>query len=657
MAKAATAMNRSIGSTKQRLNNYAERQTQLGAASIAQGLAIAAPLVAATKAAMHYEDKMIDIRKQMAVDTPAAVKAMSQQVMALSKEIPLATDQLQELIASGLRMGIAENEIVSYTREVSKMSVAFDMAAGEIADQMGKIAGVYNIPIAQVGKFADVINYLDDNTKAKGPEIFDVLQRIGGSAKNLDPRFAAGLASAMLSFGETPERAGTSLSSMINTLSSATMKGAKFQEGLKLIGLSATDVQKRLSNKTTAGNTLMDILARIGKIDPSKQNEVLTRLFGLDHAPKLAKLVASQKEFNEIMAKSQSMQAAGSMDREFGKRKEAASAKVQVFKNNLTALSVSIGEHLIPMLTKGISVIIPFIERVGKFMQDNPGLTKTILVTVAAFSAFALVGGFARLVIGGFASGLSLLGTILLRTAQAIRFVITVVGYLSRILLANPILLLIAAIAFGVYMLIKHWDKVKAWWAKLWNGITTVVSRVITATKNIFLSFHPLGLIIKHWAVIKPWLSNLPKMFLDAGKNIVNSIVSGMVGMATKPVETMRKIVGKIRNLLPFSPAKDGPLKDIHRIRLVETIASSLTAKPLQNAMGKVLNTTFNTGGGPKMAVAGAGTGGGGMVFSPTINLYGSATSADAKTVADALKKEFENMYNQLMAKRSRVNL
>ncbi|MEM4618912.1 MAG: hypothetical protein QW607_01730 [Desulfurococcaceae archaeon] len=59
--------------------------------------------------------------------------------------------------------------------------------------------------------------------------------------------------------------------------------------------------------------------------------------------------------------------------------------------------------------------------------------------------------------------------------------------------------------------------------------------------------------------------------------------------MASKPVEAFKSIVQKIRNFLPFSPAKEGPLRDIHQIKLVETIAQALTPSPLLEKMKQVL--------------------------------------------------------------------
>jgi len=74
-----------------------------------------------------------------------------------------------------------------------------------------------------------------------------------------------------------------------------------------------------------------------------------------------------------------------------------------------------------------------------------------------------------------------------------------------------------------------------------------------------------------------------------AGQNILNTLVQGIESVASKPVQIMKNIVQRIRNLLPFSPAKEGPLRDLHRIKLIQTIADTIKPDPLVEKMRQVL--------------------------------------------------------------------
>ncbi|MCM5528968.1 hypothetical protein [Parasegetibacter sp. NRK P23] len=380
-------------------------------------------------------------------------------------------------------------------------------------------------------------------------------------------------------------------------------------------------------------------------------------------------------------------------------------------------VAASLGKILIPPVNELFKRIGPVLERIQKWIDANPKLSRQIMMTASAV-AIALLGfGAVMKVIGFVLSGFSTalrLGSMFMRGFsmaitfggkaaalavrgfQAARFAMFALQYglkftiipalqaagsailkFGTTLLASPITWYIAAaVALGaaVYFIIKNWDKIKAFFGRLWESVKQSFSRFWNWAKQMFLNYTPHGLIIKHWDKIGPmfvrvwnnvkavftgvwnWIKGLGKMFFDAGKNIVNSIWNGMKALAMKPVEMIKNIVGKIRKFLPFSPAKEGPLKDIHRIRLVETIAQSITPKPLLTAFSKVTGALFGQMSRPMPVVAGVGGSSGGAVFNLTINLSGSASQADGEMVASSIKNQMEKWWNEKQRQQARTS-
>ncbi|HCT8726683.1 TPA: phage tail tape measure protein, partial [Proteus mirabilis] len=81
---------------------------------------------------------------------------------------------------------------------------------------------------------------------------------------------------------------------------------------------------------------------------------------------------------------------------------------------------------------------------------------------------------------------------------------------LGKAMLANPILLAIAAIAGAFYLVYKNWDTigpyvykvwdtVKKYTAIAWQALKDTIKSAWEAIKYIFFNWTPLGLIIKHW--------------------------------------------------------------------------------------------------------------------------------------------------------------
>jgi hypothetical protein len=101
------------------------------------------------------------------------------------------------------------------------------------------------------------------------------------------------------------------------------------------------------------------------------------------------------------------------------------------------------------------------------------------------------------------------------------------------------------------------------------------------------------------------------------------------------PYNLAKTMVEKVRNLLPFSPAKEGPLRDLHKIKLVETIAATIKPAPLVNATSNALSS-FAGMSSPKPQAQGAL--GGSINYSPTINISGAASERDRASFAEQLR-------------------
>jgi hypothetical protein len=115
----------------------------------------------------------------------------------------------------------------------------------------------------------------------------------------------------------------------------------------------------------------------------------------------------------------------------------------------------------------------------------------------------------------------------------------------------------------------------------------------------------------------------------------------------------MKNIVQKIRNLLPFSPAKEGPLRDIHRIKLIETIAASLNPDPLFTRMKDITLKVFQFTPpmGLKPALAGSTTI---TVNIGPIQVYGTEGGKVAQSIASDLEREIRRVLAKIENERYR---
>lgn len=155
-----------------------------------------------------------------------------------------------------------------------------------------------------------------------------------------------------------------------------------------------------------------------------------------------------------------------------------------------------------------------------------------------------------------------------------------VAAALSVLALLNPITPLAAL-----------WNALPGYIDSIWTTLKGLVDQGVSALMAALAALNPLAPIMQAWEAVTQWFASFS--LAEAGQNIVNTIVEGMKSAANAPVEAMKGIVQDVRNLLPFSPAKEGPLADLDKVKMVETVAESVKPAPLVNAMTDVADKTM----------------------------------------------------------------
>ncbi len=346
--------------------------------------------------AAQFEKAMLGVAKQVEGargDDGKLTKVyydMGAAIQDLGREIPIATNDLAEMVAAGARMGVARDELLQFTKTAAKMSSAFELPAGQLAEDMGKIAGLYKIPIINISGLADAINYLDDNAQSKGGDIIEYLKRVGGAASSvkITGQSMAALGSTLLTLGETTETAGTATNAMFAKFAAAEKGTKQFKAAIKEIGLSTSMVQSGMAKD--AEGTLLKVIDQIAKMPEQKRAGILVDLVGLEHQDTLAKLVSNVAEYRKQIALAGSDKAKGSMSREFTATMETTTAQFQTLTNSVTELSVNIGSTLLPTVNQVMSFFAKATSAMADFARENPEVTRAVVGTAMAITGLRL---------------------------------------------------------------------------------------------------------------------------------------------------------------------------------------------------------------------------------------------------------------------------
>lgn len=242
---------------------------------------------------------------------------------------------------------------------------------------------------------------------------------------------------------------------------------------------------------------------------------------------------------------------------------------------------------------------------------------KSVATSVLSFAKSAIISGVSA--VKSFVISMATMAKQAITTAiTAMPGLIASVWAFTVALLANPvtwIVIGIVALIAAIILLWQNWDSVTSWIQSAWNAFINGIIAGFNWIMNLF-SGMPIGLqiafaafmpfigipmlIYSNWGSIVDFFSNLwtnvgnafstgisnVQNFLDntlawfgqSGAKVISTFVDGIRSMINTPAEVVQEGLAKVRQLLPFSDAKKGPLSTLTLSgkRVFETINTGM---------------------------------------------------------------------------------
>lgn len=569
----------------------------VGAQALAAGATITAPLVGSVRDFMSFEDAMVGVARQVqglkddAGNFTSEFEQWKLNIQDLSRELPLTTVQIANMIESAARMDVPKEQLAEFVRLNTQMATAFDAEnPDELVEQYGKVTKNFKLSAQASRELADAINYLDDNAISKGTEIIGFMNRVSGISgiANISEKNMAALGSTLQTAGAAEEQSATAVNAIFTRLSQASKK-KPVKNGLAALGLSANAVE--LGMVKDAQGTIFKIVDALKKLPESKRLGTIADLVGTEHTKTLALLVSNTEEWRRQIELANSEAAKGSMGREFDTRMKALSSKWGIFKNRLFNLNSVIGGTLAPTLERLMDKIGGVIDRIKNWIIENPKLTSNIVMIAGAiggaltiFGALSTVLSFVLYPIARLGLALANLGVILPRIGGAI-----VRGLLSPLkfvgLTLSPIGAAIIAAGIAIF---KYWQPISSFFSGFLSGLQSGLQPVIDKFKPL------VGWIESAFN----WFTNLlapvqsTKEDLDAaasaGKKFGEWLAAG-IDLVTKPLQWL---MDGIKWVLDNMPTLEGIGKTIDAAKQK---VSNATANAMNNSAA---GNYFMTGAG-----------------------------------------------------------
>ncbi|HEI8517347.1 TPA: phage tail tape measure protein [Proteus mirabilis] len=444
-------------------------------------------------------------------------KMLREQARELGATTAFTANQVAQGQAFYAMAGFKPEQIKNAMPGTLAMSLAGDIDLGTTADIGSNILTGFKLDSDQMGRVSDVLVGAFTRSNTSLTMLGDTMKYVAPVASGLgvDLETAAAATGKLGDAGIQGSMAGTSLRAILGRLAEPPKQAAK---ALEELGIKTRDAKGNLRDFP---ELLAELDKKTAKMGNAQRAGFFKHIAGEEAFSALSVLVeqAGKGELQTLVADLK--QAKGEAQKVAGTMTDNLSGDMKNLQSAWEDLGIQIFDGIDSPLRQISQSITRVISKVGVWMKENPELAKTLTMIGLAIAGIITTLGILSLsiaaMLGPLAAAklsLSILGikggsalTLLLKPIKLLGSAFLGLG---KAMLANPILLAIAAIAGAFYLVYKNWDTigpyvykvwdtVKRYTAIAWQALKDTIKSAWEAIKYIFFNWTPLGLIIKHW--------------------------------------------------------------------------------------------------------------------------------------------------------------
>ncbi|HHJ1146581.1 TPA: phage tail tape measure protein [Proteus mirabilis] len=444
-------------------------------------------------------------------------KMLREQARELGATTAFTANQVAQGQAFYAMAGFKPEQIKNAMPGTLAMSLAGDIDLGTTADIGSNILTGFKLDSDQMGRVSDVLVGAFTRSNTSLTMLGDTMKYVAPVASGLgvDLETAAAATGKLGDAGIQGSMAGTSLRAILGRLAEPPKMAAK---ALEELGIKTRDAKGNLRDFP---ELLAELDKKTAKMGNAQRAGFFKYIAGEEAFSALSVLAeqAGKGELQTLVADLK--QAKGEAQKVAGTMTDNLSGDMKNLQSAWEDLGIQIFDGIDSPLRQISQSITRVISKVGVWMKENPELAKTLTMIGLAIAGIITTLGILSLSIAAMLGplavaklSLSILGikggsalTLLLKPIKLLGSAFLGLG---KAMLANPILLVIAAIAAAVYLIYKNWDTigpyvykvwdtVKRYTAIAWQALKDTIKSAWESIKYIFFNWTPLGLIIKHW--------------------------------------------------------------------------------------------------------------------------------------------------------------
>ncbi|MCM1345092.1 MAG: phage tail tape measure protein [Lachnospiraceae bacterium] len=568
-AKSSATALQEIAAKGEKLKEVGDNVTNVGKKFLPVMAGVAGLGTAAVKTAADFDSAMSKVAAVSGA-TGSDFDALRDKAREMGAKTKFSASEAAEAMNYMAMAGWKTEDMLSGIEGVMNLAAASGEDLATTSDIVTDALTAFGLTAADSGHFADILAAASSNANTNVSmmgETFKYCAPIAG-ALGFSAEDTAEAIGLMANAGIKGSQAGTALRTIMNNLSG----------DVKICGSSIGEVAVATTNADGSMRNLSDILAdcrtAFAGLTESEKAQAAESLVGKNAMSGfLALMNAGEGDIDKLSSAIANCDgtAAGMAET----MQDNLAGQLQILKSQLEELAISFGDLLMP----AVRSIVGWIQKFVDWLNSMDEGTRKVIVTVALVAAAV---GPVLIIVGKVISAVGTIMTLVPKLAGVINVVKGAFSALNATMLANPIMLVIAAIAALVAAFIYLWNNCEGFrqfWIELWEGIKETAIAVWEALKAFFTAAWEAikTTAATVWNAVKDFFSGL----WEGIRNIFTTVVNAISTFLTTAWNTIKNTVMAVWNAIKtfFTTIWDG-------IRSVVTT--------VVNAISMFLSTAWN---------------------------------------------------------------
>lgn len=373
--------------------------------------------------AVNFDTAIANLRKTSDL-TADQLDALGDSALEASQKQPVDAATIVNIEALGAQLGVADDKLESFSKTVSGLDIATNMDADTAATEMARFANITGMAEDEFSNYGSTLVAIGNNMATTESEVSNLAQRFAsaGTAAGMSQADILGMSGALSSLGVKAEMGGSALSQTVNAIGVAVSQGGDdLQAFADKAGMSAEDfaaawrddaagtfntLVESMGKSVAAGEDVNSMLSDLG-ITGIRQSDVMRRLVDSTEA-----VTGKQSVLAGALDLSRSAwEENTALQTEVDQRNESMQSRLDVLKNKVNAVAITVGTPLTNALIDAMDALQPLFQGVADAAQAFADMDEQDQRTVLSLAGVVTAAGPVLSVTGRLVQGIGNVNT------------------------------------------------------------------------------------------------------------------------------------------------------------------------------------------------------------------------------------------------------